>query len=49
MNKYKYLGKTAVSLSGYGLVNPKETIEVDFSINHPLFRKVKIKTSKKRK
>jgi len=49
MTKYKYMGKIPTNLSGYGLVNPKETIEVDFEINNKLFRKVKIKTSKKRK
>lgn len=47
--KYKYQGKVAVNLAGYGLVNPREEIEVDFEVNNPLFRLVKEKISKKRK
>jgi hypothetical protein len=38
MNKYKYFGKIPVNLSGYGLVNPKEVIETDLVVNHPLFK-----------
>jgi len=45
--KYKYKGKQPINLAKYGKVDPKEVIEVSFSINHPLFKIYKLKTKKK--
>jgi hypothetical protein len=44
--KYLYLGKTKANLLNYGIVYPKQQIEVDFVINNPLFRLLKIKKRK---
>lgn len=41
MNKYKYFGKISVNLIGYGKVSPKEIIETEQVISHPLFKPYK--------
>ena len=36
--KYTYLGNQPVELVGFGIVYPKDVIEVSFEINHPNFK-----------
>lgn len=40
MHKYHYTGAHEVELTGYGLVQPGETIETNVEINHPEFELV---------
>lgn len=53
--KYKYSGKYKVSVGGYGVVKPKEVVELSGKINHPDFEpqfkedKPKVKNKKKSK
>lgn len=37
---YKYTGEHKVSLGGYGVVNPGDTVELNGEINHPNFELV---------
>jgi len=46
MNKYKYQGKVETVINGYGVVKPRETIETELEINHPLFRKIRERKEK---
>lgn len=34
---YKYTGEIEVTLADYGVVQPKETIQTNFEVIHPLF------------
>lgn len=49
LKKYKYVGEIEVELANYGIIQPGQTIEVDFVINHPNFEVVADKKKDKDK
>jgi hypothetical protein len=47
--KYLYQGDTPINLAGFGRIEPKQMIETELEINHPLFREIKDKITNNKK